>query len=177
MLSEGGLDEGSQDDATIHNAAIPDFRIPDDPAREVNVRVTECELGRGVLARQVFPVDSVIGEIRGEVIDDPTYGSNYAIDLENGCTLEPCAPFRYLNHSCDPNCEFTFFEVEHDEASAPDGSARFVFLVAVKRIVTDEELTIDYNWPAESAIPCLCDAADCRGWIVAEEEVEDIDEL
>ncbi len=35
-----------------------------------------------------------------------------------------------------------------------------------------EELTIDYGWPAEVAIPCLCGSRHCRGWIVDPDEVE-----
>jgi hypothetical protein len=145
-----------------------------DPLSEANVHVAECDMGKGVFAGQVFLADSIIGEITGDVIDDPMYGSNYAIDLENGHTLEPSAPFRFVNHSCEPNSEFTFFTVDVEESDKSGHSLRLVFLTAVQRIAEGEELTIDYNWPAESAIPCRCLAADCRGWIVAEEELVDV---
>ena len=37
-----------------------------------------------------------------------------------------------------------------------------------------DELTIDYAWEAEAAIPCLCAAENCRGWIVAIEELHHV---
>jgi hypothetical protein len=41
----------------------------------------------------------------------------------------------------------------------------------LRTIEPGEELTIDYAWPAEAAIPCACGAAGCRCWIVAAEEL------
>jgi hypothetical protein len=46
-----------------------------------------------------------------------------------------------------------------------------VAVETLRSIVAGEELTIDYGWPAEQAIPCGCGAEDCRGWVVAEEEL------
>jgi hypothetical protein len=120
-------------------------------------------MGRGVFARTYYRMDCIIGEIQGELIDQPDYRSDYCIDLEDGRQLEPFPPFRFLNHSCDPNCEFDFFDL-------PDGATsllrRRVFLLAAKDISGGDELTIDYNWDAEAAIPCRCHAPTCRGWIV-----------
>ena len=36
------------------------------------------------------------------------------------------------------------------------------------------ELTIDYQWSAYGAIKCLCGSSDCRGWVVAAEELADL---
>jgi hypothetical protein len=49
-----------------------------------------------------------------------------------------------------------------------------VWLVALRVIQPGEELTIDYAWEAEAAIPCGCGSANCRGWIVDEAELDDV---
>jgi hypothetical protein len=127
------------------------------------VRVGRSRTGKGVFARIRYRADGLIGEILGELIDQPDYGSDYCIDLEDGRQLEPIPPFRFLNHSCDPNCEFDFFD-SPDAASS--SIRRRVFLWATRDIAGGDELTIDYNWEADAAIPCRCRAATCRGWIV-----------
>jgi hypothetical protein len=127
------------------------------------VRVGRARTGKGVFARMYYRADCVIGEIQGELIDDPDYGSDYCLDLEDGRQLEPMPPFRFLNHSCRPNCEFDFFDL----ADEPNACVRRrVFLLALCNIADGDELTIDYNWAAESAIPCRCQAPNCRRWIV-----------
>jgi SET domain-containing protein len=87
------------------------------------------------------------------------------MDLGEGRSLEPVAPFRFLNHSCQPNCEI--FSWETDE---PRRHAR-LWLQALTAIEPGNELTIDYAWPADAAIPCVCGAAGCRGWIVCPEQL------
>jgi hypothetical protein len=43
-------------------------------------------------------------------------------------------------------------------------SGRRVFVYALRRILKGEELTYDYQFPAdEAAVPCKCGAANCRG--------------
>ena len=82
-------------------------------------------------------------------------------------TLEPAAPFRFLNHSCQPNCALVLDEEEEEaEDGTPAGAS--LWLEVLREIPAGEQLTIDYGWPAESAIPCKCGAARCRGWIVTE---------
>lgn len=134
------------------------------------VRVDETPVGKGVFAIRNYPERSVIGQISGEIICDPHGGSEYAIEVDAEHRLEPNAPFRFVNHSCDANCEF---EVLIDEAE--DGSKRqILYLSAVKDIFAGEQLTIEYNWPATSAIPCKCGAANCRGWIVCPTELDQV---
>jgi hypothetical protein len=141
----------------------------DSPIENPNVDVRDCAVGKGVFSKRTFRPDWVIGEITGRIIYDSEYGSNYCIDLEDGRALEPVAPFRYLNHSCEPNCEFDMLETEEDEY-AP--AKRGVFLMALHAITEGDQLTIDYNWPAEFAIRCYCQAPTCRGWIVQEDELD-----
>ena len=95
-------------------------------------------------------------------VNAATPGDAYA-RVRRGWWLEPVPPFRFINHSCDPNCEFDSFELTDEDDSLH--STR-IFLFAVRSIKADDQLTIDYNWAAEAAIPCRCGAANCRGWIV-----------
>lgn len=129
------------------------------------VRIGRTPMGRGVFALRRFRPQQVIGVIRGEVMDDPDYSSEYCMDLGEGRSLEPAAPFRFLNHSCQPNCEI--FAWESDEPVPQD----CLWLQAVTAIEPGDELTIDYAWPAESAIPCICGAPACRNWIVSPEQL------
>ncbi len=78
----------------------------------------------------------------GEVID-ALYGGNRA---------------RWINHSCDPNCE----------ADEVDGR---VFIRALRDLVPGEELFYDYGLTIDERYTpklkkeyaCYCGAADCRG--------------
>ena len=134
------------------------------------VKISETAIGKGVFALQPFPENSVIGEITGEVIDDPDYTSDYCIELDETFSLEPAAPFRFLNHSCEPNCEFDFDAIKKTRGGRPPKIPP-VFLFAIQDIEPGEQLTIDYNWPASHAIPCECGTASCRGWVVSEDEM------
>jgi hypothetical protein len=130
------------------------------------VRIGPTPLGHGVFARRRFRAHEVIGVIRGQVIENPDYASDYCIDLGDGRSLEPTAPFRFLNHRCQPNCEL--FYLETDDATQRDR----LWVQALRSIKCGEELTIDYAWPADDAIRCACGAAKCRGWLVSAEELK-----
>ncbi len=129
------------------------------------VIIRPTPLGQGVFAQRRFAAGDVIGEILGEVIDDPDYSTRYGMDLGGTLTLEPAPPFRFLNHSCQPNCELFQWTSEDGEDEEEDWSRR-MWLAAIRDIEPGEEMTIDYAWPADAAIPCLCNASNCRGWIV-----------
>jgi hypothetical protein len=132
------------------------------------VRIARTPVGLGVFASRHYEADQVVGEIEGTIIDDPDYGSAYCMDFGDDRCLEPSPPFRFMNHSCEPNCRFTWYDVTRTGETAP---ARRMFVLALVPIRPGEELTIDYNWPAGMAIPCLCRSPACRGWVVAEEEL------
>ena len=131
------------------------------------VRVAKTHVGRGVFATRTFPQDAIIGEITGELIEDPDYESDYCLWLGDDWHLEPEAPFRFLNHHCEANCDFDCFEEEDDEGNIVEK----VYVFATRRISKGEELSLDYGWPADAAIPCQCGADSCRGWIVCESEL------
>jgi len=139
--------------------------------RRTNVKVVKNHLGRGVTATRSFLPGQTIGRIHGVIYADPNYESDYCMDLAENLTLEPAEPFRYLNHSCRPNCELMAVEYDGDEDQDPEYE---LYLVALTSITAGDELAIDYAWPADAAIPCACNAPECRGWIVAEEELCDL---
>jgi len=135
--------------------------------RQKGVRVGKAKYGKGVYAAKEFCKDDFIGPVAGEVIIDPDYGSDYGIDLGEH-TLEPAAPFRYLNHSCEPNCELVFCEADEDDPAAGPR----IWIEIIRDISRGEQMTIDYAWPPDAAIRCRCGSDSCRGWIVASEKVE-----
>jgi SET domain-containing protein len=67
----------------------------------------------------------------------------------------------FVNHSCDPNCQ-------------TDQIAGHIWIIALRDIAADEELTYDYClWDAEPGeeAPCYCGATGCRGTMYSEEEL------
>ena len=138
--------------------------------REEGVRVGAAKYGLGVYATRSYPADVVIGQVEGDVVDDPDYTSDYCIDLVGDCSLEPSAPFRYMNHSCDPNCVLVQCEIE-DDGIVVDVE---IWVEALRPISENEQLTIDYAWPASGAIRCGCESENCRGWVVCEDELDQL---
>ena len=73
---------------------------------------------------------------------------------------------RWINHSCDPNCEVWLYETE-DGNPAND---RLV-IVSMRPIRAGEELTYDYGIITDEPITdavralwaCKCGASNCRG--------------
>jgi uncharacterized protein len=136
------------------------------------IRIAPAKYGLGLYTTRVMVAEEVLGRVEGEIICDPHYQSDYAIELYDDYSLEPAAPFRYLNHACDPNCQFTQYDIVNDD----DEILRAEILVETLRpIMPGEQLTIDYAWPASGAIPCGCESHNCRGWVVAEEELVDLE--
>ncbi len=130
------------------------------------VKVKMTCVGRGVFACRDFAADSVIGEIDGEVMG-LDHESNYCMDLEGKALLEPAAPFRFLNHSCEPNCQLLLWKYQ----TVKGRRLRRIWVSAIRDVKIGEELTIDYAWPMDAAVPCMCGAATCRGWVVDKKEL------
>lgn len=111
--------------------------------------------GKGIFAAQFIPKGTLILIIEGDVIDenecmrredeeDNVYifwnGDNY-IDTSNSTDI------KYINHSCDNNCEV----LDNDEKSLQ--------LVAARDILPEEELTIDYGY---EEIYEYCTCVNCK---------------
>jgi SET domain-containing protein len=75
-------------------------------------------------------------------------------------------PARYINHSCDGNCE----AVNDDEE---------IWIVARKAIAKGEELTYDYGYNMEHFLdhPCKCGSKNCVGYIVREDQRKKVKKL
>ena len=145
------------------------FNISSDQDHPEWVKVLDSEVGKGVYSTRVYPDKSVIGEITGQIFKNPYTGTNYTFEANDGFQLEPKEPFRYLNHSCQPNCDFDWLETP-----ALDGRPAHagLFLIALRPIFSQEQFTIDYRWPASFAIPCQCREPLCRGWVVDKSQLE-----
>jgi SET domain-containing protein len=69
---------------------------------------------------------------------------------------------RFINHSCDPNCD-AFIEDKR------------IWIVTIRDVARDEELAYDYAYElverhtpaAKRRFPCNCGAAACRGTMLA----------
>ncbi len=134
--------------------------------------------GRGVYAGRPIRKGERIVEYKGERItwkqadrrppsdpDDPNHTFFFA--LSDGRHVIDAAvggnPARWINHSCDPNCE---------TAESDDGR---VFIEARRDIKAGEELFYDYGLVIDERITptlkkqyrCLCGARDCRGTMLA----------
>lgn len=134
---------------------------------EEGVRVGPSPHGLGVFSLKPFAAHQMVAQIHGTIIVDADYESDYCMELGELTALEPAPPFRYLNHSCHPNCSLVEVEVEYEDGR--DESE--LWLEVEEDIAAGQQMTIDYGWPARSAIPCNCGSPDCRKWIVAQREL------
>lgn len=68
--------------------------------------------------------------------------------------------FRFMNHSCDPNCETQKWTVNGDTR---------VGLFALEDIKAGTELVFNYNLETigNTKVECKCGASNCAGYIGA----------
>lgn len=83
----------------------------------------------------------------------------YYLAIDAGIAIDAGAtgnPSRFINHSCDPNCETQKWNVR---------GAPVMGLFAKRDIAPGTELTFDYRWESigETQLPCHCGAKKCRG--------------
>jgi SET domain-containing protein len=115
--------------------------------------------GRGVFAVSTLPQRRKLGEIQGELVRLPQarraaerQAKIYLIELNRRWALD-CSterPFKYLNHSCRPNCYLRIYR-------------KRVEVYTLRRIVAGTELTVDYGLtPHKNGMACLCGSARCK---------------
>ncbi|HEY0707713.1 MAG TPA: SET domain-containing protein-lysine N-methyltransferase [Polyangia bacterium] len=115
--------------------------------------------GYGVICTKPFAAGDVIAEVDGvalrleEVVDD-----EYCLWVTDEMYFDMVDQTRWINHSCTPN---GVVETELDESGRV--SAR---IVALRDIAPGEEITYDYEFAVEHAIPCHCQSPGCRGMII-----------
>jgi SET domain-containing protein len=150
------------------------------PGRERRLAVRRSPIhGRGVFAVRPISAGARIIEYRGEHIDDEEVLVRYpeTMDGENHTFIFEVGPdlnidggrkgnsSRWINHSCEPNCE------------AIEEQGR-IHIEALRRIRAGEELTYDYNIDAGERItpavkrrwPCRCGGSKCRGTVLVPTE-------
>jgi len=133
---------------------------------------------RGVFARRDIKVGTRIIEYVGEKITkaeadrraeiplrnaekNNCYGAVYIFELNKRYDIDGYVPYntaRFVNHSCDPNCETEIIRGR-------------IWIVAIKEINKGREITYNYGYDFESYQDhqCYCKASNCIGYILAEE--------
>jgi SET domain-containing protein len=128
--------------------------------------------GKGVFARKRIPAGTRIVEYRGERITTAQADARYpedlsvpyhtflfalddewVVDAAYGGNLA-----RWVNHSCEPNCEVVI----------EDGR---LYIESIRDIKAGEELVYDYNFilpvrhtqALKKRYPCICGSPKCRG--------------
>jgi SET domain-containing protein len=120
--------------------------------------------GYGVIATRPFAADELVAEVEGVTWrEGEQWDDTYTLRIADGLWFDMVDQTRWLNHSCDANCEV---DVGVDEHGVP-----WAKVYAWRDLQVGEELTYDYEFPAELAEPCRCGAKTCRGFIVREDEL------
>ena len=144
--------------------------------RRIAVRRSNIH-GKGVFATAPIAKGTRIIEYKGKRISEEAADEQYGGDesphtflflLENKLVIDGSRrgnSARWINHSCDPNCE----------ANEEDGR---MYIDAIRDIAPGDELTYDYsltidepNTPElKQLYACGCGAPGCRGTILTVEE-------
>jgi uncharacterized protein len=134
--------------------------------------------GRGVFALTTLPKGTCIAEYKGrrtswdEATARPDSDLNNAahtflFGLEDGRVIDARIggnAARWINHSCEPNCE------------AFEDEAKRIFVETLRTIRPGEELTYDYRLAVEGPMSkrekaqyvCRCGARTCRGSLLGD---------
>ena len=123
--------------------------------------------GRGLFTSVALGGNRAVGRVHGQ--KKPSgWRSEYCMEFADGA-IEPDPPYRFINHSCDPNCILIEWELSRgDETQGEGGTNEPIYemwLHTLRPVKKGEELTIDYGWEAEASIRCNCRSPKCRGWI------------
>jgi len=153
-------------------------KIPTQPLRQPRyLKVKRSRLaGLGVFTTRDVPKGTLLLEYLGERISHDEAGERYYAAKEPDAfvllfTVDRKVVIdggvggraaRYVNHSCEPNCE----------ADEQDGR---VFIKALRDIRPGEELSYDYGLiiderytpKLKAEYPCWCGARNCRGTLLA----------
>ncbi|KAM4821601.1 histone-lysine N-methyltransferase SETD2 [Thomomys bottae] len=145
---------------------------------DVEVILTEKK-GWGLRAARDLPSNTFVLEYCGEVLDHKEFKARvkeyarnknihyYFMALKNDEIIDAtqkgnCS--RFMNHSCEPNCETQKWTV--------NGQLRVGFFTT-KLVPSGSELTFDYQFQryGKEAQKCFCGSANCRGYLGGENRV------
>ena len=150
-------------------------------SRRIQVRRSGVH-GKGVFALQDLAEGETLIEYVGEVIsweeaqdrhphdpNDPNHTFYFHVNEDKVIdALHGGNSSRWINHSCDPNCEA---DEENDR----------IFIKALRNIQAGEELNYDYGLIIDepytpellAEYPCWCGAKNCRGTLLSPKDRED----
>ncbi len=146
-------------------------------SKYIDVRESEIH-GTGVFAKTRVPKGKKVIEYIGEKITkkeserrsialieknqgSETDGAVYIFEVNKRHDIDGNIPentARFINHSCDPNCE-------------PDVIKNRVWLISKRKIKEGEELSYNYGFDLDGYEDheCRCGAKKCVGYITAED--------
>ena len=149
--------------------------------RRIQVRRSGVH-GKGVFALQDLAEGETLIEYVGEIISwdeaqdrhphdpkDPNHTFYFHVNEDKVIdALHGGNSSRWINHSCDPNCE-------------ADEENERVFIKALRNIKAGEELNYDYGLIIDepytkkllAEYPCWCGAKNCRGTLLSPKDRED----
>jgi len=138
--------------------------------------------GKGVFALQDLAEGETVIEYVGEIIswdeaqdrhphdpNDPNHTFYFHVNEDRVIdALHGGNSSRWINHSCNPNCEA---DEENDR----------IFIKAIRNIKAGEELSYDYGLiidepytkKLKAEYPCWCGSANCRGTLLSPKERKD----
>jgi len=128
--------------------------------------------GMGGYARKCIPKETSVIEYVGEKIDKKEAerrceeDNRYIFVFDDEFDLDGSVEWnlaRWINHSCEANCETI-----DDEGD--------IWITAMRDIQPGEELSFNYCYDLEEykAHPCRCGSKKCVGYIVAEEHHDEV---
>lgn len=161
-------------------STIPNFcHVPTNSANHANRRIQTRRSGvhgKGVFALRDIAEGERIIEYVGEIItwavaqerhphdpNDPNHTFYFHINADRVIDGRVGGnSSRWINHSCDPNCD------------AEEAEGR-IFIKALRNIQAGEELNFDYGLVIDEPLtkklkaeyPCWCQAKNCRGTLLA----------
>lgn len=149
--------------------------------RRIQMRRSDVH-GNGVFAVQDLAEGETLIEYKGEVISwkealrrhphDPTQPNHtFYFHIDDGRVIDGNVKgndARWINHSCEPNCE----------ADEVDGR---VYIKALRNIAAGEELNYDYGLIIDepytpkllSEFPCWCGSEQCRGTLLTPKDEDE----
>ena len=174
-MKKNSKNKNSRKAAPRKAAPAGDETVPIARPRPFDVRNSRIH-GKGGFANRRIHAGERVVEYTGERITEKEADRRYPFDdderhhtflfrLDDGMIIDALYgghPVRFINHSCNPNCE----------ALEEDGR---ILISALKNIPKGQELAYDYNFileerhtpKAKAQYPCYCGSRNCRGTILA----------
>jgi SET domain-containing protein len=136
---------------------------------------------KGVFAKQDIPKDTLITEYSGEKITKEEGGrrvelshdthlqnkekaGTYLFELNDEYDIDGDMPgndAKYINHSCDPNCEYRIIDDK-------------IYIYSIRDIKKGEEITYNYGFSFDTddyeEYKCNCGTEKCVGYMVSKED-------